>query len=105
MTEERIREIIREELQEFLASDRYIFSKAVQFLDGRNVQTGLTTGTKIGTGATQKLSVYGVTPVVQASAIGAPTAASGLYSQAVAQTAVDAINNIRTALQNFGISA
>ena len=95
-----IRELIRNEFQEFLASDRYIFHKPVQFLDGRNIVVGKGTGTKIGTETTQKLSVYGVTPVVQAGAISAPS--GGLTIDTEARTA---INSIRTALTNFGISA
>ena len=65
MTEEQVRDIIRDELQEFLASDRYIFTKTVQILDGRNIQTGRGTGTKIGTGTDQKIGFYNKTPVSQ----------------------------------------
>lgn len=96
-SEEQIRQIIREELSQLMKSDRYIFHKLVQVLDGRNIQVGLTTGTKIGTAIAQKLSVYGVTPVVQAGAISSPSADVGSL-----KTAVDAI---RVALTNFGISA
>lgn len=102
---EIVREIIREEFEEFLASDRYIFHKNVQFLDGRNIQTGRTNGTKIGTATDQKIGFYGETPVVQAGAIGAPSTPSAAYVQAEAQSAVTAINSIRTALQNIGITA
>lgn len=70
MTEEQIRQIVREELQEFLASDRYIFNKLVQMMDGRNVQVGRTTGTKIGTAAAQKLGFFGATPVIQQTKAG-----------------------------------
>ena len=102
---EIVREIIREEFQELLASDRYIFHKLVQFLDGRNIQVGRTNGTKIGTATDQKIAFYGETPVVQAGAIGAPSTPSAAYVQAEAQSAVTAINSIRTALQNIGITA
>jgi hypothetical protein len=37
--------------------------------EGVNLVLGTTTGTKIGTGTTQKLGLYGVTPVVQAAAL------------------------------------
>jgi len=96
-SEEQIKQIIREELSQLMKSDRYIFHKLIQMLDGKNIQVGLTTGTKIGTAITQKLSVYGVTPVVQAGAISSPSA-----DVASLKTAVDAI---RTALINFGITA
>jgi hypothetical protein len=103
LTDEQINEvrsIIHDEFEEFLASDRYIFHKTVQLLDGRNIQFGVGTGTKIGTETTQKLSVYGVTPVVQAGAISAPT--GGATVDAESRTA---INSIRTAIKNFGITA
>lgn len=63
--EEKIRQIIREEIASLFASDRYIFSKLIQILDGRNIQLGITTGTRIGTGATQKLSFFNATPVIR----------------------------------------
>src|SRR3990167_1951226 len=103
MTPEQVKQIIREELAQFLMTDRFTFYKKIQILDGRNIQIGITTGTKIGTATTQKLSVYGVTPVVQAGAISSPTAPSVGYVQAEAASAKTAIDAIRTALTNFGI--
>ena len=100
MTPDDVKKIVQGELQEFLASDRYIFAKHVQFLDGRNIQVGRTTGTKIGTAADQKIGLYGTTPVVQASAISAPT--GGVTVDTEARTA---INTIRTVLQAFGLTA
>lgn len=98
ITEERIREIIREEMSNTFA---HTFSKQIQMLDGRNIQTGRTNGTKIGTGADQKIGFFNKTPVVQQTA---PTALveSGADSDATARTA---INTIRTALLNLGIIA
>lgn len=43
--------------------------------------------------------------VVQAAAIAAPNAPGAAYLQADAASAVAAINSIRTALSNFGITA
>lgn len=105
MTEYQVRQIIRDELRQLLVSDRYIFYKNIQILNGRNIQVGKSTGTKIGIEATQKLAFYGEIPVVQASAIGAPDTPSVGYVQSEAQSAVDAINSIRTALSNIGITA
>ena len=105
MNEEQIREIIREEMSKFNFSDRFVFYKLIQILDGRNIQFGLTNGTKLGLSANDKISLHGVTPVIQASAISAPSTPSGSYSQAEAQSAVNAINSIRTALINKGITA
>src|SRR3990167_11358616 len=96
LTENQVRQIIRGELQALLASDRYIFHKLLQFLDGRNIQFGLTTGSKIGTAAAQKIAFHGVTPVIQASPIAAPTSPGGLYSQVEAQSMETAVNAIRT---------
>lgn len=42
-------------------------SGSLTLLDGDNLILGTSTGTKIGTGATQKLGFYGATPVVQRS--------------------------------------
>jgi len=56
-------------------SDRYTIGRTMQFNDGRNIQTALTTGTKIGTGATQKIGFWGAAPVVQQT-VPATTAAS-----------------------------
>jgi hypothetical protein len=105
MDEQEVRRIIRDELMDLVNNEKYTFSKPIQILDGRNIQAGRTTGTKIGTATDQKLSVYGETPVVQASAITAPTDAGALYNQSTAQTNVDAVKAIITALKNFGITA
>ena len=61
--EEKIRQIIREELETFLGFNKYTFQKNIQIFDGRNIQLGRTTGTKIGTAIDQKLGFFGTTPV------------------------------------------
>lgn len=79
--------------------DKYVFNKKV-VLNNQNLDTEGTNGMKIGNSAS-KLSVYGETPVVQAGAISAPAGqADDLDSEART-----AINLIRTALTNFGITA
>lgn len=50
------------------------------------------------------MSVYGVTPVAQASAITAPNTQGGTYNQTDVQSIVNAVNSIRTAIKNFGIT-
>ena len=66
MANEDIRKIVREELVGLLGTDRFVFQKNLQILDARNIQLGLTNGTKIGTETTQKLAlirwVTGVIP-------------------------------------------
>jgi len=104
MTEEQVRKIIHEELGSYVASDRFTFHKHVQVFDGRNIQVGRTTGTKIGTATDQKLSVYGVTPITQGSAISSPTTPGATYDQSEALSMKSAVDSLRLALKNFGIT-
>ena len=57
------------ELEKIIAdmrkSDRYVFAKDVQIMDGRDIQLAKGRGTMIGTEASQKLGFYGATPVIQ----------------------------------------
>jgi hypothetical protein len=100
MNEEQVRQIIRDELRDFLPTDRYAFQKKIQIFDGAHIQVGRNKGTKIGTETTQKLSVFNATPVVQATAITAPSGGGTIDSQART-----AINSLITVLKDFGITA
>jgi hypothetical protein len=104
LNKQEIRKIVEETLVDllpgFLASDRYTFQKHLQIFNGRNVMVGTGVGTSIGTEITQKLSVYGVAPVVQASAITPPAGGGTVDTQAR-----NAITDILTAIKNFGIIA
>lgn len=82
----------------FVKNDKYYFDKHIVLADGVNISASSGTGSSLGA-ATDKLSVYRETPVVQAGAISAPT--GGGTQDAEARTA---INSIRTALTNFGIT-
>src|SRR3990167_547797 len=84
-----------------MRGDRFRFERDLDLADLVNIRIDGKTGTKIGTAATQKLALYGKTPIVQQSAISAPSTPSGVYSQSEAQSAVNAINSLRTALINF----
>ncbi len=75
--------------------DKVIFQNPVYFNNG--IFGGLN-GIKIGK-STDKLGVYGVTPVVQASAITAPSGGATVDTQSRT-----AISSIITALKNFGIT-
>jgi len=89
-----------------------VFNKAVQFdsgivqnsditlKDGKDIVAGTTTGSSFGTASTQKISVYGKTPIVQQNAITAPSGGTTIDSQA--RTAIGTIINV---LKNFGITA
>jgi len=91
---------MREELAGLLMTDRYVFSKLIQIVDGRNIQTGRTTGTKLGTATDQKVAFHGSTPVVQAGAISNPS--GGVTQDSEARTA---ITSILTMLRNKGLIA
>lgn len=51
------------------------------------------------------LSVYGATPVVRAAGISAPATQGAAYVQADVESIVTAVNALRTAVKNFGITA
>lgn len=51
------------------------------FADAKNIAVGTTTGTKIATASTQKLSFFGVTPVVQPAAVADSTGAGDVVAQ------------------------
>lgn len=105
-------ELLKKEVQELrviinalVAPDKYIIGKDIKINDGRDIVVARGTGTRIGTEATQKLSVYGEVPVVQAASINAPNSPGASYAQSDAQSTVNAVNSILTALRNFGIIA
>lgn len=105
MTPEEVRQIIREELANLIRLDRYTFQKTIQIMDDRNIQLGLTTGTKIGTATTQKLAFYGETPVDQPATVSDAATQGGTYNQANVQSIADAVNTIIDRLQETGLIA
>ena len=98
MNEEEVRQIIREELSNFLKIDRYIFNKAIQILDGRNIITGRTNGTKIGTASDQLVSFFGQTPVDQPETIADPSGGA-----TVDQPARDGVIALIARLKELGL--
>lgn len=70
------------------------------FADALNIVVNTSTGTKIGTATTQKLSVYNQTPIVQGSAVA--DASGGATVDAEARTA---INTLLARIRAFGIIA
>lgn len=106
MNEDDVRQVIKEELANFLKVDRYVFDKNIQILNARNFQLGRGTGTKIGTeggSSGQKLGLWGTTPITQPSAISDPGNAGVNYAQGEAQDTVDQLKAILDALQATGI--
>ena len=81
MTPEQVRQIIKEELEALIKSDRYTIHKRMQFLDKVDIDFAAATGTKIGTVLSQKLALWGLTPIVQPSSTGETTGASDLDVQ------------------------
>ena len=89
-----------------------IIDTETQFIDGRNIQTGKTIGTQIGTESDQMLGFFGTTPVVQPSGTGETsgfTAGAGTgvnddstFTGNVGATAYR-VNDIVKALKNTGI--
>lgn len=102
MNEEQIREIVREEMESTLG---YVFSRHIQLLDGRNLQLGKTTGTKIGLSSSEKIGLWGTTPVIQRTKINDPNDVSGTYVSAEVQDIVDKVKAILDALETIGITA
>jgi hypothetical protein len=92
MNEQRIREIIREELA--ITQANFNMNRNLKMSDGSDIITGRTQGTRFGTEVTQKLAFFGSTPVVKQPTV--PPA----VDLATAQTA---INTIITRLQTFGL--
>jgi len=102
MDKEQIRQLIREELAELIATDRYTFQKSIQIFDGKNILLGRNNGTQIGTAADQKVALHGVTPTIQQSAIADPTGGGASGVDAPARTI---IGEIIDALEAKGIIA
>lgn len=76
MNEQQVRRLIEEILSERFGGDGadMIVSKLLKMEDGRNIQVGRTTGTKIGTAIDQKLGFFGATPVDKPETLADPAA-------------------------------
>lgn len=70
----------------------------VTLSNGVNIVCGTGTGTQIGTGATQKIGLYGATPIARQAAI--PDTASGVVA-----TVETEVNKVKQALRNIGMIA
>ena len=99
MDEERMREIVREEITKIFHSDKFHFSRDMQIANGRNIELGRSEGTMIGTSADQKLAFFGADPVVQPPVIAIPTGGA-----TIDQVCRDAVTNIIGDLRALGLS-
>ena len=60
-------ELLERVLGTVLISDKVLFKRHIELLNGRDIKLGIDTGTKVGTAITQKLGFYNVTPIIQRS--------------------------------------
>lgn len=102
-TKNEMRKIFAEEFAKKLGQDKYVFTRDIQIVDGRNIQLAKGTGTMIGTESTQKLGLYGKTPIAKQAAIVMPNVQTGVYVQADAETLRSAINDLYNRIQTIGI--
>jgi len=105
MNEEQVRRIIKEELKELIAEERYLFQKHLQIFDGRNVITGKGTGTKFGTEITQKMGFYGVPPVDQPETVTDADSIGATFDQNEVTSIASAVNGVIDTLQELGLMA
>lgn len=112
MTQEeknQIREIIKEEMGALIKSDRYVFTKVLQILDGRNIQLGKTTGTKIGTETSQKIGFLSATPIIRQTTTSQTAATFAANTSGISNDTATwngyTIGDIVAILQAFGFIA
>ena len=103
--EQQIKKMIEDKVSILFKNEKYVFNRPVQFMDGGKIQAGNTNGLRIGTEATQKIALFGSTPVVKAGAVTAIGSAPGLYSGTYEQTIADSVNALITIVKNIGISS
>ncbi len=78
-----------------IGSDRYTIQKTIQMFDERNIQTSTGVGTQIATASTQKLGLWGTTPVDQPETVADASGCNG--------DADDRLNELIDRLQEIGI--
>ncbi len=98
-------EVLENIISQFAKSERYIFEKDVQFQDGRNIQTGKGTGTKIGTDTDQKVAFFGAPPETQAANIALANTPGASYVQAEMIDISSKLNTVILRLERFGFNA
>lgn len=91
MDEQKVREIIREELAFMVKNKKIVLPYPTQVLDGNDITLGQNIGTRIGTATTQKLGVFGKTPRIQYPFPGYPTGGAVIDNEA-RSAASDSIN-------------
>ena len=104
MTTEQRLDQIEALLAQLIKSDRYTMEKHLQLLDGRHIQTGVTTGTKIASTTTQRLGFFGAIPISQPVSPTFPSGGSTIDFQA--RSSINQIINTFSAnLGGLGLTA
>lgn len=100
MSEEQVRQIIREELGHFMRASKYTFERPIQILDGNDITLGTSIGTRIGSTGS-KMAFFGKTPIVQypTGYLIQPTGGATVDNEARAR-----IQDINTLLAAFGFA-
>ena len=75
---------------------RITLTELFKIPDAVDIETGTSTGTKIGTATTQKIGFYNATPVVQPTAVADATDAATVITQ---------LNALLTRMRNLGLIA
>lgn len=89
-------------LATYATSANPTFSGTVTLSEGCNFVFDTGTGTKIGTGATQKIGLWGATPVVRPAALTAATAAvTATAGAAYTATEQTMLNDLKTLTTNL----
>lgn len=113
---QEIRQIMQEELfsfrekeLDFNKTDRFTFEKLIQLLDGRNLQLGKTTGSKIGTATDQKLAFFNSTPIIQQTTSSQTAATFAANTSGISDDTATwdgyTVGDIVAILQAFGLIA
>ena len=95
-----IKEIIRQQFDEMILNDRFLFKKNIELGEAINIIFSVNAGTKIGTATDQKVGFYGTDPVDQGAAINDPSGGATVDTQA--RTAINALID---RLKDIGIIA
>lgn len=106
-----VRRIIREELSGLVKSDRYTFLKDIELFNGRGIIFPSDTGAQVGTNSNEKIGFWGVTPIVQPTIVSSPgiSSVSGTGDDSTVNSNFSslksAIDGLRTMLDNIGIGS
>ena len=105
MSEEQVRQIVREELARFMKQSKYVFDRPIQILDGNDITIASDHGTRFGTDPAQKIAFLGATPLARQT--GALRDMSVQPTPGVSSTDYSAragVQDINAVLTNLGLA-